>query len=312
VETCAVNLNDLADVNAPSPADLDRLRFDADSGLWVPDSGWEDVEATTITYPAGDNGWMLVDESVSEAITYQANSSTVPAADAALVYEFTVTEAMLGDLPNIDGILPGLGISLSGTGWSSAFATMWYGFQVNGTTVLASSHSGGSTTQRWVIRSLIPVKVNDVVKVHLWMNTGHTPSANFGLVAAAPTAVRLGVPVAADGQVELQWWPANPELGGISVKPDSLSGIAMELASGSLTWLGTQTRRDDSTLVANASVRNQNPVLYHTDADTGSYFWSSNANSAGTVNTSSGDRFLGRIPRFTSMAYKRLLLPRPA
>jgi hypothetical protein len=201
-----VNLNDLADVSAPNPGDLERLVFDADSGLWVP-GGWVQSLATDITYPAGDdNGWFL--ETVGMDAFYSTAALDSPP-EAALVAEFTVTEAMVpGGIDDAFGPVPGLWINVPfDTSQPTVTVTMRVSVRVNGE-VRATNQTSALSTRLRAANAVMPtVAVGDVVKVYAWCATASS-ALPIAFVAWTPVLRGWGV----SDRATLNWWTDMPSI----------------------------------------------------------------------------------------------------
>jgi len=142
---------------------------------------------TTLTYPAGNNGWVLVEEFSPATALHVENTSEIPATDAALVHQFTVTEAMLA-IGNLDQVnaptQTGLALSLATTMDAAANPTFRRAVEVNGTQVFYDSTQVASSRKRVGWGVIVPCEVGDVVKLHMWTTTAQ--NATVVLLVAAP------------------------------------------------------------------------------------------------------------------------------
>lgn len=150
---------------------------------------------TTLTYPAGDNGWVLVEEFSPATALHVENTSSIPAADAALVHEFTVTEAMLavGNLDQVNApTQTGLALSLATTMDAAATTTFRRAVEVNGTQVFYMTTSVSNSRKRVGLKVVVPCEVGDVIKYHVWATTNQNCAAV--LLAVAPIALLGSLP----------------------------------------------------------------------------------------------------------------------
>ena len=239
------SLSDLTDVGDLSGASNDDyLAYDNASSLWVPRtppaSGGSWVANTgTLTYPAGDNGWVYVSDDRSAPIEARhiESTATVPAANAALIHDFTVTSAMVAvaGTSGLDHpINVGLQVNLSGTVANQSGLITWRtALVIGGTTRHYIGGTVANGTSRTTRTMMCPVAVDDTVEIHSWITNSNADGIDVELTLAAPIVQGFNAyPDTQDGDVLLFWSDVDPSQSALATAP---SGVDMDPV-GDTSW----------------------------------------------------------------------------
>lgn len=312
-----LSLASLADVGDLSSAvDGDRLTYEDASGLWIPvtpgGGGFEAFDAT-VTYPSGDNGWTLVDElSPVVAATYVGSETSTPAADVALVYEFTVTGAQVD--VTIGGASPGpvavgLRASLSLVTALTGNRTIRASVTVNGTQRAYISRFVGSARLRAGFALPFACGEGDVVKFHVWATSG---TDDIDLVSVCAHPMVLGAPDVDEpaGNIVLVRAGASAfTTSTLNTAPAALSGADL---TGSTA---------ESAYVRYSRANGQPSALAQSTSPLGTWaLWAGLAASwplemaaaDDDDDNSAGDPFVFQVRRFTALDFHYLVVDDPA
>lgn len=306
------SLEDLTDVGDLSGAIAgDRLTYDDGSGLWVPatPAGPELVEYdVSVTYPAGDNGWTLVDElSPTVPATYVGSDTSTPAADAALVYEFTATSAMLASAtgPAPEGVATGMRLSLSFVTAFTANRTVRVSVTVNGNEVAYDSNGRLANRVRVGQALGFPCSDGDVVKVHVWVTSG-TDSITLVLVAGAP--VLIGAPdVRAAGSIIVGRSEASAFSGSQLVTAPSGVAVSLTGSTSIITEWGWVRSNGETSYSNNTSTLGAWALLSAPRRWLMQYYGTAD----GVDNTAAGDPYLFRTRQVDTLQFLALVLADP-
>ena len=230
------SLSDLSDVGDLSGAsDNDYLGYDQTSELWVPMAppaapAGSFVQSTgTLTYPAGDNGWVYVDDASASPYVQDhiQNTTAIPAADAALLTTFTVTSAMLnvGGTSGLDRPYKlGLWVVLSGVPDVATASVTRVHAEIGGTDVGSSVGTIFSNRVRVAHAIWVPCQADDVIRLHAWKASGAGDTVNFQYVLACPQLGQANVfPSSDDDKWVSQIIPSAPGLSLVESNPDGLT-----------------------------------------------------------------------------------------
>ena len=310
------SLNDLSDVNAPTPSDLDRLVYDAGTSMWVPGPqiNWERSQGT-ITYPAGDNGHVHIDTTAFGPVPLDNTAVIAEPPSGSLAFQFTVTSAMVAVDASF-AALPcpaALNLSLSGTPADlTGTRTLRTQCQVNDT--YRSDASASISTSRLVAGVALTTKsvvAGDVVKVFAWLAGSGSEKFTADQVIATPYTDLL-VPGSGDDDKLLLTVAATATQGAdfLGTAPDGMSVTVM--GSTSLTSSQRQTYQSGGVAAGdNATIQTSSNGLgiwaLRAPAGKGSYVWENQTISA--VSSSDVPPYLFRTMRYTTIDLWSTLLP---
>ena len=244
-------LGDLTDVDLTGAADEDRLTYDSGAGLWKP-RGFTRYQ-TTLSYPAGDNGWVIVDDhTAAPVLLANVDTSSLPAADAALIKTFTVTAPMI-DITNADQLLNPRKVLWINVACNTALTTartMYVALEKNGVLVGIWSGSFLSSRLRTAIGAHVHCEVGDVIKVHSWLRTTMSDTAHMTLLAAAPY-VNFGT--TAPDKVLVSYVAVLPSIQWVQTSPAAVAVSIVGSTTTTANILQMSQSSDDTTFLTTAT-----------------------------------------------------------
>lgn len=314
-------LNDLADVNAPSPSDDDVLTYDDATSMWIaqapPPAGstaeWQHNEGT-LTYPSGDNLWTYVEDHTSSPVQSRhiENTTSVPANDDALVDTITVTSGMV-DVGGTSGLLypvtVGLKVSVSVVPHNRTGNFTWrVALQRNGVTTAYQSMSVFTSRDRASQALTTPVAAGDTIKVHSWLTSdANAEGVDVTMFAAAPCVYGFNVPTSADdGQILMMAVPA-PGFQQTTSGPDGTDAVLYGPNAPGTRWrYQTNPTAGDT---SNIFIALAFSGLYLPHGTTGSPYYGEAIGNG--VASESGPPLLGKVHQYTSYDFWTLMLDWP-
>lgn len=306
------SLSDLTDVGSLAGAATgDYLAYDSSTSLWIAKALWQE-NAGTLTYPAGDNGWTYVEDTSAAPVAgrHVENTTTIPAADAALIDTISVTTAMV-DVGGTSGLqypaAIGLRFSCAGQPVNQTGTFTWrMALERNGTQVAYFSVVVFGTRERVAGSLKCLAEDGDTIKVHSWITAGtDADGVDFDLIVAAPVVLGFSVPAATeDGDLLFTWLDADP---GVSLVETAPAGVSVEVtgaSSASITY-----RYQDGATAGSVVETSTNRVLFGLllPHDTTGVPFYNNATTA--TSSSAGDPLLIRGHQFTTYDFWTLQVP---
>lgn len=325
-------LEDLTDVGNLSGADDgDYLAYDQTSGLWIPQvppaSGGSSAEWVhnqgTLTYPAGDNGWVHVSD--DRAAPLEARHieliNTTPAADAALIHSFEVTSAMVAVGGTAGLEYPaniGLQVNLSAVPVNlSGFITWRTTLVVDGVDRHYITGSVSTGTERTVRSMMCSVAVGETVEIHSWLtNDTNADGMDILLTLAAPIVQGFNYePATANGDVLSFWATDDPGQAAVATSPDGITMEAVGVTSWPVRYSGQRGATPGSIFSFSSGPTTRGGlwsllVPFSGAGDGIGQPWV--REGVTNNNSSSGDPLLLRCPRFTAYDFWTLQFDTPS